>query len=400
VSDQRIVESGFVFRTSSDRSQKYGKTTVFRAILVAIGLWGSASVFAVQPPTVTAPPESSAQVSPGKIRINPTVGQDTSAAERSSQGRGTEIPVSTSLEGLFERGGIPDSLDQLRELEQQQRKVATRGEKCTVSVKIGPAQGCGVIITGTGFVVTAAHVAMRPGKTAIVTLDGGRQVTATTLGMNRQFDAGLIRINPDQNGGQPYPHASLGTSKDLLPGMWCVALGHPGGYDPGRGAVVRVGRLLEVRENVLVTDCALIGGDSGGPLFNLAGELVAVHSRIGNDFDANLHVPIDHYDDSWDRMASGESWGALPGFKPTLGVSGRKSDPQAVVIAVKPESPAAKAGLQEGDIVEEFGEKAIENFGDLKAAVADTMPGERIRVWIRRENRRIGLNVTIGRADE
>ena len=64
-----------------------------------------------------------------------------------------------------------------------------------------------------------------------------------------------------------------------------------------------------VQQNVVpdaITDCALIGGDSGGPLFNLAGELIAVHSRIGNDVADNLHVPINHYADSWERMQQGE----------------------------------------------------------------------------------------------
>jgi serine protease Do len=191
-----------------------------------------------------------------------------------------------------------------------------------------------LIITGTGFIVTAALVAMRPGYKATVTISGGRQISATTLGMNRHVDAGLIRIDPGQNGGKPWPHASLGTSDDLVPGMWCIAMGHPGGYEPSRGPVIRVGRLLEVRPEVVVSDCALIGGDSGGPLFNMAGELIAVHSRIGNEVSENLHVPIDHYDYSWQRMAAGQAWGYLPNFKPSLGVSGNKSTRNAKIIEV------------------------------------------------------------------
>ena len=313
-------------------------------------------------------------------------------------GKGTYVRVPEELKTILRRGGVPTSLKQLQLLEKQQQRVAARADSSTVSVRIGPAQGCGVIITGSGYVVTAAHVAMRPGKVAFVTLSNGRQVTATTLGMNRRVDAGLIRINPGQNGGRPWPHASLGTSENLVPGMWCVALGHPGGYSPARGTVIRVGRILVAEPKKLVTDCALIGGDSGGPLFNIAGELIAVHSRIGNDVADNLHVPIDQYDYAWERMATGQAWGFLPNFKPTLGVTGNQSEAQARIHEVKKDSPAERGGLLSGDIVERFGEKLISNFQSLKDAVADTMPGERVHIWVRRETGRVRVTVEIGRS--
>jgi S1-C subfamily serine protease len=312
--------------------------------------------------------------------------------------RGTQISLPIDLEPLHRRGGTPTSLELMRLMEQQQRRVAQRAAGCTVSVKIGPAQGCGVIITESGFIVTAAHVAMRPGLVAIVTLSNGRQVRATTLGMNRHVDAGLIRIDPGQNGGRPWSHASLGSSDDLVPGMWCIAMGHPGGYDPSRGSVIRVGRLLEVRPDVIVSDCALIGGDSGGPLFNMAGELIAVHSRIGNDVSDNLHVPIDHYDYSWDRMAAAEAWGYLPNFKPTLGVSGNQSTSTATIIKVTEGSPADLCGLRPNDVVVRFGQQPITTFRSLIDAVADTMPGEHVALLVRRGEATIKLVVEIGRS--
>lgn len=310
---------------------------------------------------------------------------------------GTRVALPIDLEPLHRRGGIPASLDLLRLMERQQQKVAERAERCTVSVRIDRAQGCGVIITDSGYIVTAAHVAMRPGAKATITMSDGRQIAATTLGMNRHVDAGLIRINPGQNGGKPWPYASLGTSDSLVPGMWCIAMGHPGGYDPARGAVIRVGRLLEVRPEVLVSDCALIGGDSGGPLFNMAGKLIAVHSRIGNRVSENLHVPIDHYDYSWDRMAAGQAWGFLPNFKPTLGVSGNQTTSEATIIKVAPGSPAAVAGIQPNDVVVRFGEISITSFQSLQNAVANTMPGERVRMVVRRDDHLVDVVVEIGR---
>ncbi|MCG8649000.1 MAG: serine protease, partial [Pirellulales bacterium] len=125
---------------------------------------------------------------------------------------GTNVDLATDLTRLLDNGGVPKTLDELRLLEQTQRQIAENAKDCTVSVQIGPAQGCGVIITASGFVLTAAHVAMRPDKKARITLSNGRQVTATTRGLNRNVDAGLIKIDPGQNDGKPWPHATLGTS--------------------------------------------------------------------------------------------------------------------------------------------------------------------------------------------
>jgi S1-C subfamily serine protease len=333
-------------------------------------------------------------------RVPPVATVSTAANSAAVSLPGTEVAVQESLAGLFREGGTPESIELLRRLEKQHQQVAAKARRCTVSVRIGPAQGCGVIITGTGYVLTAAHVAVRPNKTAKVVLSNGRVVTAETLGMNRNVDAGLIRILPDQNDGKPWPHATLGSSEDLEVGMWCVATGHPGGFDRERGPVTRVGRILEIRDGAIVTDCALIGGDSGGPLFDMSGKLIAVHSRIGNDVAQNLHVPVDHYDESWDRLASRDAWGALPGFRPVLGVTGSTETDRARIIDVKPGSPAETAGLRPQDIVEEFGEVDISDFASLRDAVADTMPGERIAIWIRRGDELIKVMVEIGRADE
>ncbi len=312
---------------------------------------------------------------------------------------GTVVPVATELTGLLARGGVPDTFDLLKQLERQQQKVSLAATACTVSVEIGPAQGCGVIITPSGYVLTAAHVAMRPKMHAIITLSDGRRVRATTQGMNRNVDAGLIKIDDDQNDGKPWPHATLGTSRNLVPGMWCVATGHPGGYKSDRGAVTRIGRILTVWPGKIVTDCALIGGDSGGPLFDISGRLIAVHSRIGNDVADNLHVPIDNYDIAWKRLYRGDAWGFLPGFRPVLGVRG-STEGDARVLSVHADSPAEEAGILPDDVIERFGDVMISDFASLQSAVANTMPGERVRIKLRRDGQTVDLSVEIGRQDE
>jgi serine protease Do len=110
---------------------------------------------------------------------------------------GTMVPVPSELQGILTFGKVPQSLDQLRLLEQQFGRVSEAAKLCTVSVKIGQSQGCGVIIDGGGKVLTAAHVAMRPNKPATVILANGRRLKATTLGSNKNVDAGMLQINPD-----------------------------------------------------------------------------------------------------------------------------------------------------------------------------------------------------------
>ena len=356
-------------------------------LLLAIGclFWASLSAPAVDTATQVSDASGSAAL--------------TAAATR-PRVVGTEVQVPPELTQLVTLGGNPNSIDELQLLERQQQRVADSARACTVSIRIGPAQGCGVIITESGYILTAAHVAMRPGKKAQILLPDGRVVRGTTLGMNRHVDGGLVRIEPDQNNGKPWPHATLGKSADLAVGMWCIATGHPGGFDRDRGPVTRVGRILQIREGAITTDCALIGGDSGGPLFDLSGRLIAIHSRIGNDVADNLHVPVDHYDSSWDRLARGEAWGYLPGFKPVLGVTGSGDLEEARIVGVRPGSPAEGAGLQPEDVVVRFGDTVITNFESLRNAVADTMPGERLSVLVQRAEKRFRVNVEIGRADE
>lgn len=330
------------------------------------------------------------------LLVAPSQAQERDALEQGRTSGQTFVAASSDLQAVLS-GGSPVSLKQLSAMERQQREVVRLAAQCTVSVQIGISQGCGVIVSGDGYVLTAAHVAMRANHDVLLTLSDGRKVPGRTLGLNREVDAGLIKIVDDTDNGKPWPHATLGRSDGLEPGMWCVAMGHPGGYALDRGAVARVGRILAVRPGAIVTDCALIGGDSGGPLFNLQGELVGIHSRIGNDIADNLHVPVDHYDRTWDRLAAAEVWGYLPGFRPVIGVRGTSNTEIAEVREVIPGSPAADAGLEPGDIIQQFGAVNITDFASLKSAVDNTMPGEQIRLRIRRDNAILGLVLEIGR---
>lgn len=296
-------------------------------------------------------------------------------------------------------GSAPSSLAQLRAMELLQQEVAQRAKLCTVNVAIGAAQGSGVIVSSSGLVLTAAHVAMRPGLQAELTFHDGRTVKAEALGMNRYVDAGMLRIVDEPEDPAGWVHASVGASTDLRSGTWCIAAGHPGGFIKDRGVVVRVGRVLASDSDAIVTDCALIGGDSGGPLFDLSGRLIAIHSRIGNDVADNIHVPIDQFLTSKQRMMGGESWGYLPGFKPKIGVQGTKGSEFAEVTSVSSGSAAERAGLQPGDVILRFAGIEVSDFASLQHAVDTTMPGQRVGVVFKRGEEAIRTFLIVDRAD-
>jgi S1-C subfamily serine protease len=312
----------------------------------------------------------------------------------SSPSGSTFVRAADSLKNVT-AGRQPKSKEELVELEEQIRRVAKLAMNCTLGVRIGNAQGSGVIVRKEGYVLTAAHVAMRSGKTVDLITSNGQHLSGTTLGMNRYVDAGLIKItNPPPD----LPFASLGTSSGLRPGMWCLAMGHPGGLEVGRPPVLRAGRIIGIRDDSLITDCALISGDSGGPLFDVNGRLIAIHSRIGNDVADNIHIPIDHYDTSWDRMARSESWGTLPGFTPVIGVTRKEGATTAEVGEIAADSPAEQAKMKVGDVIYQFNDSPITTFESLKAAVENTMPGERVFIFVRRGGQNLQLTLTIGRS--
>jgi S1-C subfamily serine protease len=203
---------------------------------------------------------------------------------------------------------VPQTVNQLRALEKQVQAVVARVQPATIGISIGPAQGSGVIIKD-GYVLTAGHVSGQPGRTVTLHLADGRKVKGKTLGRNGDIDSGLIRISDEGK----WPSAEMGKSSSVKKGQWVVSIGHPGGFRPNRTPVVRLGRVLEVNGNFILTDCTLVGGDSGGPLFDLDGKVIGIHSRIGPALAQNFHVPVDTYTATWERLAKGESWGGMAG---------------------------------------------------------------------------------------
>lgn len=188
--------------------------------------------------------------------------------------------------------------DSFEAIQRQIDSVESRIIKSTVALQLGGVSGSGVIISPDGYVLTAAHViAGRHPRLCRVVLSDGRRMQAMVLGSDREEDFGLLKID-DAKDLTPAP---LGDSAALRPGEWVLATGHPLGLHRDRPPVLRLGRVLggprrrpgrESRR--ILTDAPLISGDSGGPLFDLSGRVVGIHSMIteGEQWLASIHVPV------------------------------------------------------------------------------------------------------------
>jgi len=325
------------------------------------------------------------------------IGGDVTDSTATTTAAATASAISQSLRNVLE-GAAPVGVTDLRAMQGHVQKLTDQLKKCTVGVQVGPAWGSGVIISKDGYVLTAAHVAGRPNRECKFTLEDGSEVDGKTLGVFRTLDAGLMKITAGGN----YPYAEIGNSAKLKYGQWCIAMGHPGGYQSERGSVLRLGQILYADSDAITTNCTLVGGDSGGPLFDMEGRVIGINSRIAERLTSNMHVPVSAYKerDAWDRLVKGDAWGHLPGHDPWLGVGGDDKSKAAKIATVKTGSPAESYGLKPGDVVVAFDDRDIADFTALREAVAACQPNESVVLKVRRGDELKTIRVRLGRNPE
>lgn len=199
---------------------------------------------------------------------------------------------------------LPGLAAELGELEAQLQALAERCRAATVGIVVpGGSMGSGVVIDESGLILTAAHVLPGPGEPVVIVLADGRQVPGESLGLNSKIDSGMARIaEPGQ-----YTAAPIAEPDTVWEGDWLVAFGHGGGVQTDRPAPMRLGKALHISSDTseirwITTDCTVISGDSGGPLFDLEGRVVGIHSNIGMSVLVNRHVPVWAYHAQWDAL--------------------------------------------------------------------------------------------------
>ena len=205
--------------------------------------------------------------------------------------------------------GTPADPEGLRQLQERVKRILPRCQRATVGIN---GVGSGVIVSRQGWILTAAHVLVpegspdrpRPGARVRIRFHNGRTSTGRIHHASAHRDIALVRFQPESRSGlAAVPPGDLpGTSE------WCLALGHPGGFDINRGSVLRLGRLVRDNPLRMQSDCILLGGDSGGPLFDLEGRVVGIHSKISEGLNNNFHVPVMSYVRRWNGIPFEDSF--------------------------------------------------------------------------------------------
>lgn len=297
-------------------------------------------------------------------------------------------------------------LKDLVKLESKVESVSAQVMPATVALLSERTQssGSGVITTADGLILTAAHVVQGAEKVTVVFPDGS-EVQGRVLGANFSKDIAMVQIE----GKGPWPFVSMGDSDSLVAGDWVLALGHSAGYDAARTPPIRFGRVVSKGPgNFLTSDCTLIGGDSGGPLFDLNGKIVGINSSIGASLTNNNHAGIDGFKQDWDRILAGEAWGRLSmnpfanPEMPVLGIvfgEGRRI--QGVPVeAVVPRSPAAAAGVRAGDVIRSIDTNEIRDANKLLQLLAKQEPGKTVKIGVQRDRELLKMDVRLARRNE
>ena len=269
--------------------------------------------------------------------------------------------------------------------------------------------GSGFIITTDGYIMTNAHV-VEAADEITVKLNDKREFKAKVIGSDRRTDVALLKI--DASG---LPAVRFGDPNRLKVGEWVVAIGSPFGFENSvtAGIVSAKGRSLPQENFVpfIQTDVAVNPGNSGGPLFNMRGEVVGVNSQIysrtGGFMGLSFAIPIDVANDiiaqlkTSGRVMRGRIGVVIQPVTKELAESFDLPKPSgALVSSVEKGSPADKAGIEAGDVILKFDGKPVNSSEDLPRVVGTTKPGTKATVQLMRNKATREVAVVVGAMQE
>lgn len=374
------------------------KNTIAGALLAA-------SVFAVAPAVLAAPPVVSPTVAalpdfadivdrtgPGVVNI-----RTTERVRQNAQGQGgVDDP---EMQEFFRRFfGIPVPRQQQPGTPRGNGKQGGQGQQEEVPRGVGS----GFIISADGIILTNAHV-VEGASDVYVTLTDKREFKAKIVGSDTRTDVAVLKID-----GSNLPRLSMGDSDKIRAGEWVLAIGSPFGLENTVTAGIVSAKARDTGDYLplIQTDVAVNPGNSGGPLINLKGEVIGINSQIysrsGGFMGISFAVPIDEALRVADQLkASGRVTRGRIGVQigevtkdvaESLGLARAQG---ALVQRVEPDGPAAKAGLEAGDIIQKYNGAAIERPSDLPRMVGATKPGSKATVTVWRKGSARDLAVTV-----
>jgi len=268
------------------------------------------------------------------------------------------------------------------------------------------ALGSGFIVDKSGYIVTNFHVVDKADKIN-VSLPSGDEYPAKVVGKDERTDLAVIKIDAKKELSQ----AKLGNSDSMTQGDWVLAIGSPFGLEQTvtAGIISATGRnLLDPLQRFLQTDAAINQGNSGGPLVNMAGEVIGVNTAIftpsGASAGVGFALPSNTAANVYNQLIkTGKVTRGAIGIEmqPSISQKALKTlgspDGKGVLVSrVKPpDGPAAKAGLKQGDIITEIDGKKVGDSGELSSMVADLSPGKGVTINYLRDGKEQSTKLTI-----
>jgi len=268
-------------------------------------------------------------------------------------------------------------------------------------------QGSGFIVGADGIVLTNAHV-VRGASEVTVKLVDRREFRAKVLGADPTTDIAVLRID-----AKNLPVVNLGDPSRTRVGEWVVAIGSPFGFENSvsAGIVSAKGRSLpgDAAVPFIQTDVAVNPGNSGGPLFNLQGEVIGINSQIysrsggyqGLSFAIPINVALKVKDQivATGKVSHARLGVGIQEINHSLAESfGLKRAEGALVSSVQPGSAAERAGIQAGDVILKYDGKPIGAAGELSALVGQAVPGDKVRIELLRKGESLAVNASLGAA--
>jgi len=264
--------------------------------------------------------------------------------------------------------------------------------------------GSGVIVSPDGYILTNFHVVGHADEIHVTLMDK-REFTAKVVGKDQKTDLALIKINTNQ----PLPSAILGNSAQTEVGDWVLAIGSPFGFNltVTSGIISAEGRALGGNyDNFIQTDASINPGNSGGPLFNTHGEVIgintAIYSSTGSNAGIGFAIPIDLAKDvmqqlkNHGRVVRGWIGVEIQEVTPDLAKSfGLPAPTGALVGGVESTGPAAKAGVERGDIITKYNGNIVHDEHELPEMVAQTPLNEVVPIEVIRDGKHMTLQAKI-----
>jgi serine protease Do len=395
------------------------KTTVFYAMLIAVASLAVGMVIAsrldlsppsMAQPAMTAPASNSAPLT-GQIDAS-TFRNIAKAVSPSVVNIRTEMKQkNTDLTEFF--GGGNDDL-----LERFFGGQAPRGQNRQPREQVAVASGTGFIISKDGFILTNNHVVQDATKIEVNLFGDEADVSyrAKVIGRDPLTDSALIELT--EKPSRELTEVKFGDSAQMAPGDWVMAIGNPfslahtvsvgvvSAARPG-GLPVADGRFADV----IQTDAAINPGNSGGPLLNVRGEVVGINTAIYSDsrqqgnIGIGFAIPINVVRDLLPQLRGGKITRGVIGVSVTdvpmnaLAEFGMKERRGALVGSVNAGGPAAKAGIEPGDVIIEFNGKPVQKRDQLVNMVVGTKPGTSVPVKVLRDKTEKSLTITVDELD-